>query len=195
MGIKIPKQLFSSIAYLISTDGNIMLWNSFQFFGGVGKGGLLPLGLLDIQGGQFHQCVTNQQQGHYNLPTNTGVRNAKILLIKWVRWVICKTTDSHTQFHTGRRFTHLTNMITMDKKRWNCTQKKQDDCVQIQRGHSHSPEMITMGQDRKSKRERKSVEILPIMNKPKHPKKNTKREFTRNKVKGPTHVQKDKSTT
>jgi hypothetical protein len=42
-----------------------------------------------------------------------------------------------------------------------------------------------MGQDRKSKRERKSVEILPIINKPKHPKK-TKREFTRNKVKGPT---------
>jgi hypothetical protein len=29
-----------------------------------------------------------------------------------------------------------------------------------------------MGQDRKSKRERKSVEILPIINKPKHPKKN-----------------------
>jgi phosphate-selective porin len=38
-------------------------------------------------------------------PLNTGVRYAKILLIKWVRWVICKTTDSHTQFHTGRRFT------------------------------------------------------------------------------------------
>jgi hypothetical protein len=31
--------------------------------------------------------------------------------------------------------------------------------------------MITIGQDRKSKGERKSVEILPIINKPKHPKK------------------------
>ncbi len=36
--------------------------------------------------------------------------------------------------------------------------------------------MITMGQDRKSKRERKSVEILPIINKPKAPTKKKKRE-------------------
>jgi hypothetical protein len=59
---------------------------------------------------------TNQQQGHYNLPTNTGVRYAKILLIKWVRWVICKTTDSHTECSFAlEEDSHLTNMITMDK--------------------------------------------------------------------------------
>ncbi len=117
-----------------------MLWNSFNF----GKGWLLPQCLIDITRGQFHQCVTNQQQGHYNLPTNTGVRYAKILLIKWVRWVICKTTDSHTQFHTGRRFTHFTNMITMDKigkkaRRNETAQKikKQDDCVQKYKGDIH----------------------------------------------------------
>jgi hypothetical protein len=116
-------------------------------------------------------------------------------LIKWVRWVICKTTDSHTQFHTRRRFTPHKHDHKIGKKarRNETAQKKQDDCVQkYKKGHSHSPDMITMGQDRKSKRKRKSVEILPIINKPKHPKK---RGNIRNKVKGSTHVQDDKRTT
>jgi hypothetical protein len=65
MGIKNPKQLISSQQMATLCCGILSI------FWGVGKGGLLPQCLLDITGGQFHQCVTNQQQGHYNLPTNT----------------------------------------------------------------------------------------------------------------------------
>jgi len=102
----------SQAAYLICCLSYLNKWQHYVvkffsiFWGEVGKGGLVPLCLLDIQGGQFHQCVTNQQQGHYNLPTkHWGEVCKEILLINWVRWVICKTTDSQTQFHTGRRFT------------------------------------------------------------------------------------------
>jgi hypothetical protein len=102
---------------------------------------LLPQCLLDITEGQFHQCVTNQQ-ARYNLPINNGVRYAKIILIKWVRWVICKTTDSRTQFHTGRRFTpHKHDHNGQDKKKkeedMKLHQKKQDDCVQKYKGDVH----------------------------------------------------------
>ncbi len=162
----------SQAAYLICCLSHLNKWQHyvvefFQFFWGVGKSGLLPNCLIRYHRGAVSSMCYQPASPLQSVPIYTGVRYAKILLIKWVRWVICKTTHSHTQFHTGRRFTpHKHDHNGQDRKKlketWNCTKKTRWLCAKIQRGYSHSPDMITMGQDRKSKRERKSVEILPI---------------------------------